>query len=79
MVLDLADFIKQQVHEILKGPISQRDLRPDFDLNLRLWSFLGRLYDVTRFSISQQHLSLDKMHQMKNIKGHMTEKTTVVI
>ena len=27
----------------------------------------GSLYVVTRFSISEQHFSLDKMHQMKDI------------
>ena len=27
-----------QENKILQGPISQRDLSPDLDLNLRLWS-----------------------------------------
>ena len=29
---------------------------------------------VTRFSISKQHLSLDNTHEIKDIKGHMTQK-----
>ena len=41
--------------------------------------FFESLYDITRFSISKQHLSLDEMCHMKDIKGHMTQKTTVVI
>ena len=28
----------------------------------------GSLYDVTRFSILKQHLSLDKTHQIRDIK-----------
>ena len=30
-------FYAGGVQSILQGPISQRDLSPDLDLNLRLW------------------------------------------
>ena len=32
-------FIKFETRQVcVQGPISQRDLSPDLDLNLRLWS-----------------------------------------